>query len=509
MRKTMSVRCGTREPGQILVIFAGGLVTLLVVGALVIDLGFTFMIRRAEQNAVDPGAIAAARFIRVPGLSDPEKKASMDAAACFYSQQNGFFASAPGFPTDTGCVPANDPDGTTLTVNWPPGPGAGTFAGDMGKVEVILGRQHRTFLANVVGIAQIGVASSAVAAFDDGNSNSSSLIALDPGGCSGNPAGFVTGGGTVEIVPAAPGIEGGYVHVNSSCGAPAASGDDACAPGNGALKVSGGGTFVAPKTYVVGACEGGPLLSTLDEGSVIIGDPLADLPPPAFSSPGAWCGIPEAPGVNQTTEAGAEGCKFNSAGQTYQLSPGVYYGGWRINGNGVTLHLDPGIYVMAGGGITLGASGTITSVELSTGVPAAVMIFSTDDPLYAAACKAGSGTGNQCQDKLDFTAGSDLLLHGMTTGPYKGILIWQDGDGSGATAGPKLDVNLSGQTSLNLSGTIYNPRGVVTVDGGGIADGYAAVQIISWRWKIAGTGTIHMPYDPNQLYQFAYKGLVR
>ena len=44
---------------------------------------------------------------------------------------------------------------------------------------------------------------------------------------------------------------------------------------------------------------------------------------------------------------------------------------------------------------------------------------------------------------------------------------------------------------------------------GSIADGFAAVQIISWRWKVAGSGRIHMPYDPNQLYHFEQKGLVR
>jgi hypothetical protein len=139
------------------------------------------------------------------------------------------------------------------------------------------------------------------------------------------------------------------------------------------------------------------------------------------------------------------------------------------------------------------------------------MIFGTDDPMYAAACRAGTGGGNQCQDSLNFTANSDLLLHGLTTGPYKGILMWQDGNGSGVTAGPKLDINLSGQTSLSLSGTIYNPRGVVNVSGGSSASSvdYAAVQIISWQWKIAGKGAIHMPYDPTQLYQFTYKGLVR
>jgi hypothetical protein len=496
------------EHGQILVLFAGGLVTILLIAALVIDLGFTFMIRRAEQNAADPGAVAAARFIHAPGGT----YADMVAAACFYAQRNGFFTNAPGYPTDSGCTAANDPSGTTLTVNWPPGPEGGTFQGEPGKVSVIISRQHKSFLASVVGISKIGISSSAVAAFDDGNSNSSSLIALDPGGCGGNNAGFITGGGSVEITPATVGINGGYVHVNSSCGG--STSDDTCTNGSGALKISGGGTLTAPKTYVVGACEGGPLNSTLDEGSVVIGDPLADLPPPSFAPPGAMCGdaaLGDPTPIDQTTQAGAEGCDFKKKDGIYHLSPGVYYGGWKVTGQNVTLHLNPGIYIVAGGGVSIGATGTITSVTGSTG-PAPVMIFSTDDPMYAAACKAGSaGSPAKCQDNLNFTAGSDLLLHGIAAGPYKGILMWQDGRGSAATDGPKNAINLSGQTSLSLSGTVYNPRGSVDVGGGASASSndYAAIQIISWHWKIHGGGTIHMPYDPALLYQFMYKGLVR
>ncbi len=501
------------QRGQVLVVFAGGLIVLMAIAALVIDLGFVFQLRRQEQNAADPAALAAARYIRTeltPELGVP----NMWKAACFYALQNGFQASR----TDNGqpCDASKPTDGSTITVNYPPSASAGTYAGTPGFVEVVVTKPHRTFFAQVLGIATIGVSSSAVAAFSNGDSNSNSLIALDPGGCSSSSAGFVTGGGTVSIEPIA-GAKGGNVHVNSSCGSTAAISDDACDNGQGALQVSGGGTLTTQgAVYIVGACQtsGGSspsyvIANSLDEGSVLIGDPLADLPPPSFGPPGAYCGVPGNPGVAQTTEAGAEGCKFNSNGATYELSAGVYYGGWRINGSDVTLHLAPGIYVMAGGGITLGASGTITSVAGGGGAPAPVMIFSTDDPLYAAACKSGTGTGSQCQDKLSFTAGSDLLLAGLDSGPYKGILIWQDGNGSGATAGPKLDVILSGQTSLNLAGTIYNPRGVVTIDGGGIADGYASVQIISWRWKIAGSGTLHMPYDPNQLYQFDQKGLVR
>jgi hypothetical protein len=463
------------------------------------------MIRREEQNAADPGAIAAARFIPSGNY------AGMVGAACFYAQQNGFFSNAPGYPTNTGCVPANDPFASTLNVFWPPSAGAGPWVGDLGKVEVVIGRQHHSFLAGIIGITRIGVATNAVAAFDDGKANSSSLVALDPGGCGANPAGFISGGGTVQIYPAVPGTDGGYVHVNSSCGS-GATGDDYCdtSGGSSALKLDGGGTLTSPGVYIVGSCKNSGTITTptLDEGSVLIGDPLSELPPVTFGPPGAWCGTPGDPGVIQTTEAGAEGCKFKDNGATYNLSPGVYYGGWKVTGKDVILHLDPGIYVIAGGGISIGATGTISSVSGPSG-PAPVMIFGTDDPFYAATCKAGGGTPDQCQDKLSFNADTDLLLHGMATGPYKGILIWQDGKGSGVTGSPNLDVVLGGQSSLSLTGTIYDPRGVVTLAGGSTGSGYAAVQIIAWNWKITGGGTLFMPYDPNELYHFDQKGLIR
>ena len=84
-----------RQSGQVLVIFAGGMLTLLVIAALVIDLGFTLTIRRAEQNAADAGAIAAARYIRT-GTGGTAEPAKIIQAACFYAEQNGFFPGAGG-----------------------------------------------------------------------------------------------------------------------------------------------------------------------------------------------------------------------------------------------------------------------------------------------------------------------------------------------------------------------------------------------------------------------------
>jgi Putative Flp pilus-assembly TadE/G-like len=471
------------QKGQILVIFVGGLVTLLLIAALVIDLGFTFAIRRMEQNVADPAAIAAARFIRTGATPD---LTGMTTAACSYARRNGLFPSA---TTDTQCTAANDPNGTTLTVNYPPSSSGGTFAGRDGFVEVIIARQYHSFFAGIVGISQIGVSSSAVAAFSAGDSNSSSLIALDPNNdCQ---AGRTHGTGNINIHQVAGITNGGYVHVNSTCatGAP----DGTCSTnGQGGLDIVGGGTITSPHTYVSGTCKkSGTLVGPLTEGAVQIGDPLLELAPPAFGTPnpGAECGVGS--GVFTTpTGSGAGGCRFPTG--TTNLQPGVYYGGWDIRNN-VTLVLTPGIYIIAGGGVKLNAGGSITDVQGASGTPAPVMIFNTDNPV--------THTG---QASLDFTAQATLKLHGLASGPYRGIVVWNDGNGSNPTAA----ITLGGQTSLDLAGTVYSPKGLVTMEGGSGVGSTAAVQIIAWQFDVGGGSNLDMPYDPNQLYRFDEKGLV-
>lgn len=477
-----SRRRARRDAGQVLVLFVGGLLTLLLIVALVIDLGFSFAIRRQEQDIADPAAIAAARFIR-SGPGQTPDLAGMAQAACAYARKNGLF---PGGPQ---CIPANDPDGTTLTVNYPPSTSGGTFSGRPGFVEVIIGRQYHSFFANVIGMSRIGIASSAVAAFSAGDSNSSSLIALDPGNSC--QAGKTHGTGDITIHPAAGVTNGGYVHVNSTCST--GSADGACGnSGQGGFDIVGSGTVTSPHTYVSGTCKAnGGLAGPLDEGAVQIGDPLLELPPPTFGTPtpGAECGIGS--GVLTTpTGPGSAGCRFNPG--TINLLPGVYYGGWDIRNN-VTLVLAPGIYVIAGGGVKLNAGGSITDVEGTSGTPAPVMIYNTDNPV--------THTG---QAALDFSAQATLKLHGLDSGPYRGIVVWNDGAGSN----PSAAVTLGGQVSLDLAGTIYNPKGPVTMEGGSGLGSTAAVQIIAWQFDVGGNANLDMPYDPSKLYQFDEKGLV-
>lgn len=536
-----------RENGQILVVFAGGVILLLAIAALVIDIGFVFWIRGLEQNAADPGAIAAARHIQ-PAPDKP----MMDRVACFYARNNGFFPAA---IDDTGCQPANDPNGATLTINYPPSAAAGQFAGRSGFVEVVISRPHQTFFARALGIDSIGVSASAVAAFNDGDSNPGALVALDPHGCE---AGKIqgtggSGGAKVTIQPVTdPGTglpyAGGYVQVNSDCDGPV---DPpvlaACGSGSGALKVAGSSSLDAPGVYTYGDCarDGGATITTDDanmvhQGTTPTGDPLQDLPAPRIdtSIPGQPCGVGGTPTDATTNNDGCSGaggsptkwegppCVDDNTIKCVSLTPGVYYGGWQVTNDKYRLLLSPGVYIIAGGGIKQ-TGGTIEAVS-GTGLAsdAQIMIYSTDNPLFASACQASWTSDNHCQGPLNFTAGGQFRAFGLgdaacaadpTACPYRGLLLWQDGRGSCPTYGTSISdpdpcsVGVAGgTTAISIGGTIYAPDQLVTLNGSSAVSGdVASIQIISYRWKIVGDSDLLMPYDPSLLYRLDQKGLVR
>src|SRR6476619_3025823 len=109
---TTSIRSRSRsrsgERGQMLVIFAGALILILAIGALVVDLGFVFMLRRQEQNAAGPAAVAAARYIPAKDTGQ------MWSAACFYAVQNGFAPKRSD--NNANCPGVTTPDGSIVTV---------------------------------------------------------------------------------------------------------------------------------------------------------------------------------------------------------------------------------------------------------------------------------------------------------------------------------------------------------------------------------------------------------
>lgn len=528
----------TAPRGQVLVITAAAMIVLLGVAALVLDVGLGWMLRRHEQNAADPAAIAAARHLidssgnPVPYPLSASVRDAMRADACFYAKQNGFFVG-----DDAQCSAA----GPDLRVYSPPI--SGRFSGQQYHVQVLITSRYPSFFGRVFGRSENTVTTGATAANLVGSANSNSLVALKTE-CTAGAAGEVSGGGEVIIKPAtgvtAP---GGYVYVNSKCGA---SSDDICENGGGVgvggLHISG--ELTTPFANVVGACtyQGSPpnglycypstATACLDEGAVPLADPLADMPEPPLSlMPYGTC--PNGVTLTATSTGcvlratGPNKCPIddplNPGGVICRLAPGVYPGGFDIGGK-VRLELEPGMYILAGGGIKQASDAEITAVIGSGGVDARIMIFSTDGPNCAT-------IPAQCQGDITVTAQGAFSAKAINTTtcqaisaaggpnvcPWRGILLWQDGTASN----PSKPISLGGQAELQLAGTIYAPKAAVTISGGsstsgcqdidgdGQPDGVClALQIISWTWKITGGGLLEMPYDPSEIYPIMRRGLV-
>jgi Putative Flp pilus-assembly TadE/G-like len=510
MKTHRSTRASRRQDGQILVVAAGGMVLFLAIAALVIDLGFVFMLRRQEQNAADPGAIAAARYI--PSAD----RAAMWTAACFYASQNGFTPRRSD--NNASCVAGVPADDSTLTVNWPPSRAAAEYAGDRGYVEVTITRFHESFFAGIVGLTAITVATAAVAANDTGAAGSSSLIALNDTQCSAAKIHGGGSGGGLYIFPATgltPGT-GGYVQVNSICGYANGANDNCLDGSDGGLTIAGGTTVTSNTIYIQGGCNvnGSVTINpptTFDERAAWVGDPLSLIRPP---SPGDLpLGV--CPTGTTGTAANPNTCKLSG---TQVLNPGTYYGGWQVTKDKTSITLNPGIYILAGGGFTQTGGSTVAAAS------GRVLIYSTDAPT----CGTAGAPPEACQGIIDFRGSTSLNLRGLdkntaclpygSTGcPFGGLLFWQDAKASGTSVDKSID--LEGSGSLYLEGTIYTAGGDVTITGNGLSTGCtadvngntncAAVQIISDTWDVGGAGVLNMPYDPSKFYNPMLKGLVR
>lgn len=522
--------------GQILPLTALLMVLLLGVSALVVDLGFSWMLRRQEQNAADAAALAAARHIDdITGQTFDSTQGIP--AACHYVQINGFFTD------DTSDCAAARASGK-LEINFPPNADAGPNAGAVGRVQVIIRETRPAFFSGIWGQGEAVVSNQAVASRMRGENSTNSLHILDPEGCASL---LLNGNPYIHIYPA-PGVTdpGGHVQVNSNCGHEATA-DDACSNSAGALRIDGSNAnLFAAKVNVVGACrttQTDEPHGVLDEAASYIGNPLADLKFPKWNTSvdGQRCGVGGP--ATAATGSSANGCGNNPMTwasapcpapdddvDCVSLSPGVYYGGWRITTN-TRVNLQPGIYVIAGGGITIAGSGFLDSVD-AAGNPAPVLIFNTDNPVAAAAgaCPANNDAG--CQQDMNLTTNESLQLTGLqrnapcppvtsptATGcPFGGMVIWHDGEGS-QSAARSGDITISGGTELFVSGTIYAPFGNVDIAGNSAtntttlecpvgATQVAAVQVISWHLEISGTGDLCMPYDPDGLFKRNEQGLV-
>jgi hypothetical protein len=474
----------SRERGQVLVLFAGGLLAVLIVAALAFDVGMMLLERRDQQNAADAAALAGARYV-LTSETDAETAALQIALA------NGFDDADPN---------------ESVTIHIPAI--HGRYAGFPGFIEVQIDANRPSIFGGVIGRANWPVGAFAVATNDQKLEFPFGMLALNPTECK---AIAVSGGGIVE--------SHGNIQSNSN-------GADCATPPPVGFSRTGGATIdvLAPDATcrVVGEFQdqgsGPPVTCTKEQNSFALPDPLRNLAAPdkpglapamQFVGPGTEPAdqprhCPGRDGGLAPSEASPSMCVLGSPSGTYSdlawiLFPGLYPGGLSVNAD-TTAYLMPGIYWLGGGGLDVGGGGSIVTIGTETDAQADVSM---------APCALVTTGPTACggvmfyNSKLPASAGGPFILNSNaatmklaalelpSTDPnaiYNDIVIFQD-----RTVTTPLTLNGSSSITI-VEGIVYVPAAQIKLLGNGgtlLLD-----QVIADTYDIRGDGgTIRVMRD--------------
>jgi Flp pilus assembly protein TadG len=487
------------QSGQVLAIFAGGLVVILVIAALVFDIGQNLYERRMQQDAADAAALAGARY-----MNEPACKASSTPANC-----PDAVAAALQLATTHGF------DAAQVTINIPPDNTASPqFRGAAGHIQVEITATRPSYFAGVVGMTSFKISSQGVAANRDHYSLPYAFLALNETACG---AGKIGGNGSITVQ--AP------IMVNSTCNS------------SGALQFDGtNATITAPTCSTAGThkINGNPAnvsCTTYEDGVPPVPDPLGGLqgppiggasapyPPTSPVITGSGSNTPPngCPGSGSVaTAASPTGCDlhFNKP-KVVRIYPGVYYGGLKLrqttSADTLVVYVEPGIYYMAGGGFEVRGPLVLRTVSAGgTTLGGGVLIYNTDDAQYRTQCASNTAPGGACVRPIDFqsTDGSDIDLLPYELAPYENLLIFQERNAVAAGGGSQPAMSIEGRATMSLSGTIYLPKADFVYAGNGNGEILNA-QVISDEFSITGNGTLSVTYNPDEVFQFHSIGLVQ
>ena len=427
--------------GVVVVFVAISLIAVVGFVAVAVDGGVLLTQRRNVQNAADSAAMAAACVLyqKYPTYSGSDSDGSAAQAALDQASANGF---------------TNDKTNSTVTVNIPPK--SGPYKGLASYVEVIITWQQQRGFSRIFGSDTIPVQARSVArgAWTGGQFG---VLVLDyTGKASLNAQG---NGAFTET--------GGPVIINSN------NSDAVVNSGNGTLKaqsffITGSATTNGGTSYLVTE----PVANQVFEGVHPTPDPLAYLP------------VPSVPPNGTMTKTSLGGGNFQ-----YTLTPGRYTSLPTFNTGDVVVlkqasaNSAGGVYYIDGGGFK-STGATITMDPLTTG---GVMIY--NKPASSATSEQINIVGN--------SAGV-VTLSPLTSGPYTGMMFWQDRTSS-------VPVSISGNGSFTVKGTFYAAGALLQVTGNGGTytgdDGLAHTgsqigsQYVSDDLSIAGNGNVYIKYN--------------
>jgi hypothetical protein len=318
---------------------------------------------------------------------------------------------------------------TTVTVNHPPF--SGSYAGNSSFVEVILETQVRTMILPLPTILTT-VRVRAVGGSTPG-STGHAILTLSP---NESDAFKISGGGSLDV-------NGGGVHVNSNA--------------NPSLVASGPGSHSASYFRTRGTVAGGEDFTPSAQNTPRLEpDPYANLPGPSTG------GLPVFTNTTITSNR--------------TLDPGVYVNGITHNAS-YTLTLRPGVYILKGGGLQFSGSGTIR-VDPAAGANEGVMLFN--------ALSNYPSNGGSCE-KLNFSGNGTLDIRAAMTGPYRGMVFYQDADCD-------KEMYISGAGSTTARGTWYVPNATINIAGDAPLT-FTQAQLVSRKLNWSGNGPLTLNYD--------------
>jgi hypothetical protein len=314
---------------------------------------------------------------------------------------------------------------------------------DDSLIEVEIEGEVDYFFGSVVGVSGANAHGRSVADADVGEGDplsDASIIALDPDSCK-----------ALEINASATLKAEGPIMINSNCS-------------NFAAEISCGSTCKAEGGIEsVGGVKADNKCIECDVTTIQpFADPLASLLPPCFTGGPSPCEDVGILPVRHGTAANPQ----TLTNSNFDFQPGVYYGG--IDIGGTVKNWAPGVYVIAGGGLKINTS---TAFQAD-----GVMIYNTNDPGCPSCSKGSFG-------KVEMNTSASAKMSGMASGPYKGLLFFQD----------RLNTEPAkfNPSSNFARGTVYFPSAHVELNPS--AD--ARIQIIANTIKINNSASFTADYD--------------
>jgi hypothetical protein len=383
------------------------LTVILGMLGLAVDLGWAYYRQQAAQSAADAAAIAA---VRAAVTSDPSGPACANAVWC--GAATNCPATAPSSPSssfDNACMLASANGFTTSGIDT-----VSVQAGISNPVPGVSGPTAAYWAT--ARVTEVLPALFGAAFARGGFSPGAIATAAAIGSAGAGSCIYVLDPSAADAFEAANGAS-----VQLSCGIYVDSNNSTAA-----MYVTGGATVQATTISVVGAFKkdnGGSTSVTPTTGSASVVDPFASLPSP---TPAGSC----------------QSGNFTAWQATpYTPAPGTYCG--FSLANGMALQMSPGTYIVNGGTFSIQGGSTVTT-------SGGVLIYLT-----------GGATVN-------IANGSSVTLSAQTSGPYQGVLFYQDR----TIASPGASTFAGGAT-MSLTGSLYLPHATLNVNNGSGTSGTA------------------------------------